>query len=76
MAAREVFMSVKGNVMLNVGSTSTGSVRTKAMSIGKLSDEESAYDPDKFLAISNALRNLLALSVYYTQSVKTYQVTN
>ena len=73
MAAREILESVVGRVQLNIGSTTTGSVRTKNLGIGTL--DKNAWDPDKFLAIVGALSPILTYSVYDSQAVKTYQVT-
>lgn len=74
MAVSELIESIKGNVLLNIGTTASGGVRTKAISVGKI--DESTYDAEKYFAISRALAPVLAYTVFETQSVKTYMVTN
>lgn len=74
MAVVELIDSIKGNVLLNIGTTSSGGIRTKAISVGKIN--EATYDAEKYFAIARALANIFDYTVYETQSVKTYMVTN
>ena len=74
MAVVELIDSIKGNVLLNIGTTSSGGIRTKAISVGKIN--EATYDSEKYFAIARALANIFDYTVYETQSVKTYMVTN
>ena len=72
MAATEVLKSLIGRYLLNNGTTTTGTLRTLNQSLGTL--EASAWDPDKALAIVEALENVVDKEIVEVNSVKTYYI--
>ena len=73
MAAVETLSDVKANILLNEGTTVSGSVKTSTQSLGTLNKD--AWDVDKVVAIMMALAPLFTKSVYKVNGVKTFSIT-
>lgn len=74
MAWREQLKTNQGKLMMNIGTTTSGQVRTKAVSVGTLSDNASDWNIDKFGAIANAISEVLLNALYEINHVATYKV--
>lgn len=73
MAYTETMTGIKANVVLNNGTSQTGNVLTKNISIGTLNP--ASWDVDKYGAIATALSTMFTKAVYDLQSVKTYSIS-
>lgn len=72
VAATETLTAVKGNILLNNGTSASGKVMTITQSMGSLNKD--TWDANKMAAILNVLAPLFAKSVYKVQGVKTYDI--
>ena len=73
VAATETLTAVKGNILLNNGTSSSGNVMTITQSMGSLNKD--TWDVAKMAAILDVLAPLFAKSVYKVQGVKTYDIS-
>lgn len=73
MPAVETLQTIKANILLNNGTTQTGSIRTVNQSIGTL--EPSRWDVDKAFEIVMAATPIFTRPVVEAQNVKTYRIT-
>lgn len=72
MAYTETLSAVKGNLVLNNGTSVSGATLKKNISIGTLNP--SAWDLDKFANIAVALSPMMSKSLLSVQDVKTFDV--
>lgn len=74
MAVTETLESLSSRMRLSNGQTSTGAVKTVNVSLGTL--DKNAWDPDKAMAIANALEPCLDKSIYVVDKVATSTLSN
>ncbi len=74
MAATATVTKVAINLLLNNGVSSTGSVRTLPVSLGKIDKDN--IDLDKALALSDLVETCLTKSVYVVEKVEYSHVSN
>ncbi len=74
MAATTILQKLAVNLKLNNGSTSTGTIKTVTVSMGKMS--KTGFDAEKALAVSRLIAACLEKSVFETVKVETSQITN
>lgn len=74
--ANEQVLSNAVSMLLNNGTDpSTGQIKTVSVSIGTLSNNVSAFDADKAIAISSAISNCLTKPLYRTQKTTKSYIT-
>lgn len=59
MAATETLIKNQCNMLLNVGTTTTGATKTANMSLGTLSSNVANWDGQKAINIATAVSNVL-----------------
>lgn len=74
MAVSEVLMDVKAYAMLNNGSTTSGSIKTIAQSIGLL--DKSKWDAEKVMLITQAAGRVFDKQIYYVKGSKDFALEN
>lgn len=74
MAITETMVGNKCNVLLNNGTSASGSVQTVTISLGTLA--ASTWDATKAMAVIEDLSDVLSKSVYSVQHVITNEVTD
>lgn len=72
MAWTETLTKVVGNIQLNNGTSQSGALLVKNVSIGTLNPN--AWDLDKFAAIAEVMMELFTKDASALQAVKTYRV--
>ena len=74
MAATAVTTKIAVNMKLNNGVTTTGSVKTLSVSLGKINKD--AFDLDKAAAISALVEACLTKSVYTLEKAEYSKIMN
>ena len=72
MAVTEEIKSLKANMLMNMGVSSSGNIVTKSISIGTLN--ASAWDAQKAVNIINAVSDCLSQPLYSAESSKVYRL--
>lgn len=72
VAVTETLTAVKGNILLNNGTSASGNVLTITQSMGSLNKD--TWDVSKMAAILSVLAPLFVKTVYKVQGVKTYTI--
>lgn len=73
MAVTKALDKVKANMVMNTGTSASGTITTANVSIGTL--DSSAWDAEKALAIMKKVKNCLSKAMYSAQAVETYTLS-